>query len=134
MKQPTLKEFVQITKKKITEQEEIEEDSFFNQKDPKDKSREATSLEVFLGFCHMEERFHDAIKANDEKWKAMKRIDENRIVALTRMVRSQANRIRLLENSHKKTMEGSLPEILEINKQIYVLNVFPFSQKLEINR
>ena len=119
MKQQTLKEFVQFTKKKITEKEEMEEDQFFNQRDPEDKSREATTLEVFHGFCHMEERFHQAIKANDEKWKVVKRIDENRIVALTRMVRSQANRLRLLESSHKKVMEGNLTEIMEINKQIY---------------
>ena len=77
------------------------------------------SLEVFNGFCHMEERFHQAIKANDEKWKVVKRIDENRIVALTKMVKSQANRLRQLETSHKKLMEGNLQEIMEINNKIY---------------
>ena len=120
MKQPTLKEFAQFTKKKIDEKEVMEEEHFFNQKDPEDKSREATSLEVFNGFCHMEERFHQAIKANDEKWKVVKRIDENRIVALTRMVKSQANRLRQLETSHKKLMEGNLQEIMELNNKIYM--------------
>ena len=76
MKQPTLKEFAQITQKKIDEKEVMEEENFFNQKDPEDKFRKATSLEVFNGFCHMEERFHQAIKANDEKWKVVKRIDK----------------------------------------------------------
>ena len=75
--------------------------------------------EVFHGICHIEERFQQAIKANDEKWKVSKRIDEKRIVALTKMVKSQANRLRLLENSHKKVMEGNLTEIMEINRQIY---------------
>ena len=40
-------------------------------------------------------------------------------MALTRMVRSQANRLRLLETSHKKLMEGNLTEIMEINNKIY---------------
>ena len=101
LKQPTLQEFASFTKKKITAQEENEEISFLNAKDPNDKSREATSLEVFSGFCHMEERFHEAIKANDNKWKAIKRVDENRIGALTKMVRSQAKRLTQLETSYK---------------------------------
>ena len=68
---------------------------------------------------NIEERFHQAIKANNEKWKAAKRIDEKRIVALTKMVKSQNNRLRLLETAHKKVMEGNLTEIMEINRQIY---------------
>ena len=118
LKQPTLQEFASFTKKKITAQEENEEISFLNAKDPNDKSREATSLEVFSGFCHMEERFHEAIKANDNKWKAIKRVDENRIGALTKMVRSQAKRLTQLETSYKKLMEGSLTEVMEILRQI----------------
>ena len=35
------------------------------------------------------------------------------------MVKSQGNRIRILENAHKKVMEGNLNEIMEINRQIY---------------
>ena len=66
----------------------------------------------------MEERFHDAIKTNDNKWKAIKRIDENRIGALTKMVKSQAKRITQLETSYKKLMEGSLTEVIEISRQI----------------
>ena len=72
-----------------------------------------------MGSATWKKEFHQAIKANDEKWKVVKRIDENRIVALTRMVRSQANRLRLLETSHKKLMEGNLTEIMEINNKIY---------------
>ena len=121
MKQPSIKEFVQFTKKKAEEKEsaEKEEEHYFNQKDPEDKSREATIMEVFHGICHIEERFHQAIKANDEKWKAAKRIDEKRIVALTKMVKSQGNRLTLLETTHKKVMKGNLTEIMEINRQIY---------------
>ena len=95
------------------------EENQFPPKDPEDKSREATIMEVFLGVCHIEERFHEAIKANDEKWKASKRIDDKRIAALTKMVKSQGNIIRTLENAHKKVMEGNLDEIMEINRQIY---------------
>ena len=65
------------------------EDNKFPPKDPEDKSREASIMEVFLGVCHIEERFHQAIKANDEKWKVVKRVDNNRISALTRMVKAQ---------------------------------------------
>ena len=91
------------------------EENQFPPKDPKDKSREASIMEVFLGVCHMEERIHEAIKANDEKWKVLKRIDDNRIAALTKMVKSQGARIRTLENAHKKVMEGNLNEIMKIN-------------------
>ena len=75
-------------------------------------------MEVFLGVCHIEERFHEAIKANDEKWKASKRIDDKRIAALTKMVKSQGARLRTLENAQNKVTEGNLNEIMEINKQI----------------
>ena len=68
MKQPSIKEFDQFAKKKIGEKEM--EENQFPPKDPEDKSRETSIMEVFLGVCHIEERFHGAIKANNEKWKA----------------------------------------------------------------
>ena len=49
----------------------------------------------------------------------MKRIDDNRIDALIKIVKSKDQRIRLLENAHKKYKEGDLNEIMEINKQLY---------------
>ena len=49
----------------------------------------------------------------------MKRIYDKRIDALVKTIKSQDTRIRHLENTHKKYMEGDLNEILEINKQLY---------------
>ena len=60
----------------------MEEDEF-PPKNPEDKSREASILEVFTGMWHTEERFDQMLKANDEKWKILKRVDTNRINALT---------------------------------------------------
>ena len=76
-------------------------------------------MEVFQGICHIKEYIHSVVKANDDKWKTMKRIYDNRINALTKIVKSQDHRIRLLETAHKKYKEGYLNEILEINRQLY---------------
>ena len=97
----------------------MEDEDYNPPRNNKDKSREASILEVFTGFCHMEERFDQMLKANDEKWKILKRVDSNRINALTRLVKSQDKRIGVLETAHKKYQKGNLDEIMEINRQIY---------------
>ena len=74
---------------------------------------------MFYGALHLEERIHQVVKANDDKWKIIKRVNNNRISALTEMVRTQDHRIRLLETGHKKYREINLEEILEINRQLY---------------
>ena len=95
------------------------EEEEFAPKNPEDKSRKASIVEVFYGICHIKEYIHSVVKANDDKWKTMKRIDDNRINALTIIVKSQNHRIRLLETAHKIYKEGDLNEILEINRQLY---------------
>ena len=116
MKQPSLKEFLQFAKMKndIKETEKIGDEEF-SEKNPDDTTREAKIMEVFYGICHMKECIHSVVKANDDKWKAMKRIDDNRIDALVKIIKSQDQRIRLLENTHKKYIEGDLNEILELS-------------------
>ena len=120
MKQPSLKEFLEFTKLKSDEKEseKIEEEEF-SAKNPEDKSSEASIMEVFYGICHIKEHIPSVVKANDDKCKAMKRIDDNQINALTKIVKSQDHRIRLLETAHKKYKEGDINEIMEINKQLY---------------
>ena len=82
---------MQIAKTKIVskEKDEMEDEDYNPPRNNEDKSREASILEVFTGFCHMEERFDQMLKANDEKWKILKRVDTNRINALTKLVKSQ---------------------------------------------
>ena len=73
MKQPSLKEFLQFAKLKIDEKEnEKMEEEEFAARNPEDKSREASIMEVFYGICHIKEHIHSVVKANDDKWKAMK--------------------------------------------------------------
>ena len=122
MKQSSLKEFLEFAKMKNENKDNekfAEGETSDVEKNPDDKSREATIMEVFYGFCHMKEYIHDVVKAKDGKLKAMKRIDDNRIDALVKIVKSQDQRIRFLENTHKKYIEGDRNEILEINKQLY---------------
>ena len=109
MKQPSLKEFLQFatTKNKEAEKEKIEEEEF-SEKSPEDKSRTAIIMEVFYSICQVKEFIHSVVKANDDKWKAMKRIDDKRIDALVKTIKSQDTRIRHVENTYKKYMEGDL--------------------------
>ena len=70
MKQPSLKEFLEFAKQKNDEKEseKIEEEEF-SAKNPEDKSREASIMEVFYGICHVKEYIHPVVTANDDKWK-----------------------------------------------------------------
>ena len=64
------------------------EEEEFAPKNPEDKSSEASIMEVFYGICHIKEHIPSVVKANDDKWKAMKRIDDNRIDALIKLMKS----------------------------------------------
>ena len=71
MKQTTMKEFMEIAKKKELEKEKEEEvDKAFkdSDKDPEDTSRAATIRETIYKFCHIKEFVHQAPKENDQKW------------------------------------------------------------------
>ena len=120
MKQPSLKEFMEISKKKLSEKEKeavAEEDLSDWDKNQEDDSREATVRQMFHGICHMKEYIHQEIKKNDEKLKALKRIVKKRMDAIIKLTKAQDSRIRTLENVIKKYSEGDLNEIYEINKQ-----------------
>ena len=104
MKQITLREFMSIAKKKDIEKkkEEEVEDAFSDwAKDPGDNSRPATLRETFYKFCHMKEFIHQAIKENDQKWIAMRIIDNNRMDAILKLNKSQDNRIKVWRKSLK---------------------------------
>ena len=78
------------------------EEEEFAPRNPEDKSREASIMKVFYGICHIKEYIHDVVKVNDDKWKVIRRVDDNRMNALTKIVKSQDHRISLLETAHKK--------------------------------
>ena len=96
MKQPSIKEFLEFAKMKNENKDNekfAEEEKSEVEKNPDNKSREATIMEVFNGICHVKEYIHSIVKANDDKWKAMKRIDDKRIDALVKTIKSQDTRI-----------------------------------------
>ena len=111
MKQTTLKEFMEISKKKEVEKEKEEEvDKAFKDwdKDPEDTSRAATMRETFYEFCHMKEFVHQVIKENNQKWIATRRIDNNRMVAILKLNKAQDNRIKVLEKSSRNILKVTL--------------------------
>ena len=54
--------------------------------------------EMFNLNCHMKEYIHLAIKENNQKWMTLRRIDNKKMDAITKLNNSQANRIKSLEN------------------------------------
>ena len=114
MKQTTLREFISIAKKKeIEKQKEDEVEDAFSDwaKDTEDNSRPATVRETFYEFCHMKEFIHQVITENDQKWIAMRQMDNNRMDAILKLNKGQDNRIKVLEKVIKNFSEGDLNEI-----------------------
>ena len=135
LKQLSLKEFMQIAKTTIVskEKDEMEDKDYNPPRSNKDKSREASIFEVFTGFCHMEEIFDQMLNANDEKWKILKRVDTNRINALTRLIKSQDKRIRVLETAHKNTKKAILMKLWKSIVKYTVMKIISNQIKLLAN-
>ena len=106
---------MEISKKKEAEKEKEDEvDQAIKDwgKDPEDSSRLATVRETFDQICHIKEFIHQALKEDDQKWRSMRRIDNERIDAIIRLNRAQDNRIKVLEKVAKNYSEGDLKKYL----------------------
>ena len=88
------------------------------EKDPKDNSRAALVRETFYEFCHMKEFVHQALKENDQKWIAMRHINNNRMDAILELNKTQDNGIKVFEKVIKNYSEGDLNKFFEIQNQL----------------